>query len=712
MSKICYNIKLKYKYIIVLKGGAYLKKKLILITFEVAPKERYVKDLKNFFGEYLDVEGYSIKEGINQIVHGDLALISFSGLTNIAKEYLPDEMEIIYLNRTFKKGSFQQLYDLPHGTKAMLVNNSKIGAMDTISLLYEMGIKHVDFTPVFPNMYDIPEFKYAVTPGQTHHVPKNVEKIIDIDWRVVDISTLMSIISKLDILNDELDKRLKNYLKTIVPISHGLHYIFKSSNEIKNKLNIILDIIDDGVIVIDEDYKVIHYNRSIEKILGVYEDSIINISIKNVIFSNPPIDNVLKEKYVEDFIIKHDQTNKSLIITKRPIMADNRIYGYVLIIKDKSEIENLENKLRKQLIDRGYIAKYKFEDIVGVSENIIECKDKAKKISEIEAPVIITGESGTGKELFAQAIHNNSKRKNKPFLGINCASLSSDLLESELFGYEEGAFTGARKGGKKGLFELAHLGSLFLDEISELPMYMQAKLLRVLQEREVMRIGGMRIIPIDVRIIAATNKNLKKLVKEGKFRKDLYYRLNVLTLNLSPLRERKKDIPYLIKDIFKKIGIKNKKIDEGLIEVLINHYWDGNIRELKNCVEYMVYLGGDLLTVNDLPPDFENEIDHSEDKLENKLFLELTFEENRLALYILITLKYRSAGRRAIYKYAIQEGFDISEHKVRKMMEFLLAKGIIVYGEGRMGAKLTELGKDIISKKMNLRDNMREFLGE
>lgn len=689
-----------------------MKKKLILITFEVAPKERYVKDLKNFFGEYLDVEGYSIKEGINQIVHGDLALISFSGLTNIAKEYLPDEMEIIYLNRTFKKGSFQQLYDLPHGTKAMLVNNSKIGAMDTISLLYEMGIKHVDFTPVYPNMYDIPDLKCAVTPGQTHHVPNNVEKIIDIDWRVVDISTLMSIISKLDILNDELDKRLENYLKTIVPISHGLHYIFKSSNEIKNKLNIILDIIDDGVIVIDEDYKVIHYNRSIEKILGVYEDSIINMSIKNVMFSNPPIDNVLKEKYVEDFIIKHDQTNKSLIITKRPIMADNRVYGYVLIIKDKSEIENLENKLRKQLIDRGYIAKYKFEDIVGVSQNIIECKDKAKKISEIEAPVIITGESGTGKELFAQAIHNNSKRKNKPFLGINCASLSADLLESELFGYEEGAFTGARKGGKKGLFELAHLGSLFLDEISELPMYMQAKLLRVLQEREVMRIGGMGIIPIDVRIIAATNRNLKKLVKEGKFRKDLYYRLNVLTLNLSPLRERKKDIPYLIKDIFKKIGIKNKKIDEGLREVLINHYWDGNIRELKNCVEYMVYLGGDLLTVDDLPPDFENEIDYSEDKAQSKLFLELTFEENRLALYILNTLKYRSAGRRAIYKYAIQEGFDVSEHKVRKMMEFLLAKGIIVYGEGRVGAKLTELGKDIISKKINLRDDMREFLGE
>lgn len=676
-----------------------MKKKLILITFEVAPKERYLKDLKDFFGEYLEIEGYSIKEGINKIIQGDLALISFSGLTNIAKEYLPDEMEIIYFNRTFKKGSFQQLYDLPHGTKAMLVNNSKIGAFDTISLLYEMGIKHVDFIPVYPNMRNIPNLEYAVTPGQVHHVPQNVEKIIDIDWRVLDVSTLMSIISKLDILNEELDKKLEDYLKTIVPISHGLHYTFRSSHKVKNELNIILGVIDDGVIVVDEDYKVIYYNKSIDKILDIGKESIINRNIKDLISSHPPMSDILKEKYVEDIILKHNETNKSLIITKRPIIADNRIYGYVLIIKDKSEIEDLENKLRKQLIDRGYIAKYKFEDIVGISKNIIESKNKAKKISGIEAPVIIAGESGTGKELFAQAIHNNSKRKNKPFLGINCASLSSDLLESELFGYEEGAFTGARKGGKKGLFELAHLGSLFLDEVSELPMYMQAKLLRVLQEKEIMRVGGMRIIPVDVRIIAATNRNLKKLVKEGEFRKDLYYRLNVLTLNLSPLRERKEDIPYLIEDIFKKLGIKNKRIDNELKEILINHYWDGNIRELKNCVEYMVYLGNDLLTVKDLPPDFQNEENDFKIKEKNKLFLELTLEENKLALYILDILKYRSVGRRTIYKYAIQEGFDVSEHKIRKMMDFFLEKGFVIYGKGRIGATLTKLGKDAISKK-------------
>lgn len=674
-----------------------MKKKLILITFEVAPKERYIKDLRNFFGEYLDIEGYSIKEGINQTIHGDLTLITFAGLTNIAKEYLPDEMEIIYLNRTFIKGSFEQLNDIPYGTKAMLVNNSKFGAIDTISLLYEMGIKHIDFTPVYPNMDNIPDLEYAVTPGQVHHVSKNVQKIIDIGWRVIDVSTLMNIITKLDILNDELDEKLEQYLNTIVPISHGFHFIFNSTNKIKNQLNIILDVIDDGVILIDKDYKIIHYNRSIENILEINEEDIINKDINDIILSYPSIDNLLKEDYVENCIIKHSPTTKSLVVTKRPIKVDRRIYGYVLIIKDKSEIENLENQLRKQFIDRGYIAKYRFEDIVGVSENLMECKNRAKKISKIEAPVLIIGESGTGKELFAQAIHNNSKRKNKPFLGINCASLSSDLLESELFGYEEGAFTGARKGGKKGLFELAHMGSLFLDEIGELPMYMQAKLLRVLQEKEVMRIGGIRIIPIDVRIIAATNRNLRKLVKEGKFRKDLYYRLNVLTLNLPPLRERKKDIPYLIKDVLKKIGAENRKMDNELRDILINHYWDGNIREIKNCIEYMAYMGKDLLTIKDLPPDFLDEIDDCKDNLEDRVFPELLFEENKLAVYILNTLRYRCAGRRIIYKEAIKDGLDISEHRVRKIMDFLHRRGLITYENGRMGSQLTDMGRTIIS---------------
>jgi len=603
---------------------------------------------------------------------------------------------MIYLNRTLKKGNFNQLSEIPDGTKAMLVNNSKFGGIETISLLYKMGINHVDFTTVYPNMDNIPAYDYAVTPGQLNHVPPNVKHVIDIGWRVIDVSTLMDIATKLDILDDKLNSKLEAYLSTIIPSGHGLDFMFNSTNKIKNQLNIILDIMDDGVLVVDNNSKVIHCNRSLEIILNTTENNILSKNIKDLVFSDPSIQTLTDDGGVENCIIKHIGTGKNLVVTKRPIKVDQRICGYVFIIKDKSEIENLENQLRRQFIDRGYIAKYRFEDIIGISENLIDCKNRARKISRIEAPVLILGESGTGKELFAQAIHNESGRSNKPFLGINCASLSSDLLESELFGYEEGAFTGARKGGKKGLFELSHTGSLFLDEIGELPMYMQAKLLRALQEKEVMRIGGIKIIPVDVRIIAATNQNLKMLVKQGKFRKDLYYRLNVLTLDLPPLRERRNDIPALIDNVLCQIGAEHKTMDDRLKSVLTNHYWDGNIREFRNCIEYMAYMGDDSLTVKDLPPDFLAELNPDDMKTEEQIFPELLYEEEELALYILKVLTHKRLGRRAIYNEALQNGFKVTEHRVRKIMDHLCKKELIVSGVGRSGSHLSEKGKVFI----------------
>jgi len=673
-----------------------VKKKLILIAYESIPRDKYLKDLQDFFGDRIEVEGYSLKEGINKTIYGDLALMTFQGISNLAKEYLSDNMDMIYLNRTLKKGNFNQLNEIPDGTKAMLVNNSKFGGIETISLLYKMGINHVDFTTVYPNMDNIPEYDYAVTPGQLNHVPPNVKHVIDIGWRVIDVSTLMDIATKLDILDDKLNRKLEAYLSTIIPSGHGLDFMFNSTNKIKNQLNIILDIMDDGVLVVDNNSKVIHCNRSLEIILNITEKDILNKKISDLVFSTPSIQSLTDNGGVENCIIKHIGTSKNLVVTKRPIKVDQRICGYVFIIKDKSEIENLENQLRRQFIDRGYIAKYTFEDIIGISENIIDCKNRARKISRIEAPVLILGESGTGKELFAQAIHNESGRNNKPFLGINCASLSSDLLESELFGYEEGAFTGARKGGKKGLFELSHTGSLFLDEIGELPMYMQAKLLRALQEKEVMRIGGIKIIPVDVRIIAATNQNLKLLVKQGKFRKDLYYRLNVLTLDLPPLRERRNDIPTLIDNVLRQIGAEHKKMDDRLKSILTNHYWDGNIREFRNCIEYMAYMGDDSLTVKDLPPDFLAELDSDEMRIEEQRFPELLYEEEELALYILKILTHKRLGRRAIHNEACQNGFIVSEHRVRKIMDYLCKEELIVSGVGRSGSRLSEKGKVFI----------------
>src|SRR5690625_1179420 len=258
----------------------------------------------------------------------------------------------------------------------------------------------------------------------------------------------------------------------------------------------------------------------------------------------------------------------------------------MVALQDVTGIQEMESKIRKKIHLRGHIAKYRFNHIITRSELVKSTIDTAKSYSKVDSNVLIIGETGTGKEMYAQSIHNQSYRKNKPFVAINCAALPENLLESELFGYAEGAFTGAMKGGKQGIFELAHQGTLFLDEIGEVSAKLQSRLLRVLEEREVMRIGDDKVIPVHVRIIAATNKNLLKMVKDNLFREDLYYRLSVLDLYLPPLRAYKEDIPLLTNYFIEKFSTEWAiKITDGAYKKLSEQNWDGNIRQLQNFCE-------------------------------------------------------------------------------------------------------------------------------
>nr|WP_255711468.1 sigma 54-interacting transcriptional regulator [Pelosinus baikalensis] len=263
----------------------------------------------------------------------------------------------------------------------------------------------------------------------------------------------------------------------------------------------------------------------------------------------------------------------------------------------------MEARIRNELITRKFIAKYHFTDLLGVSPQMIEIKRIAQEMSLIDATVLISGESGTGKELFAQSIHNESQRKNGPFVAVNCAALPQNLLESELFGYVEGAFTGATKKGKPGLFEMAHTGTIFLDEISEMDKYAQSRLLRVLQEKQVMRLGDDKYIPVDMRIIAATNKNLAGLIKEGQFRQDLFYRLKVLTMTLPALRNRKNDIQYLAHhflEYYKRRHFKQLDISDSGYNYLSGYSWPGNVRELKYFIERLVVIASEKWITEDV----------------------------------------------------------------------------------------------------------------
>ena len=293
---------------------------------------------------------------------------------------------------------------------------------------------------------------------------------------------------------------------------------------------------------------------------------------------------------------------------------------FILVIKKALEHYRLKEKV--ELLEKQLEERYRFENIIGSSRRMREIFQTITQVAPTRAPVLITGESGTGKELVARAIHRRSDRKDKPFVVIHCGALVSTLLESELFGHEKGAFTGAIE-SKPGRFELANGGTVFLDEISEIEPSVQVKLLRVLQEQEFERVGGIKTIKVDVRIVSATNVNLEERVKEGKFREDLYYRLKVISIHLPPLRERKEDIPLMVNAFIKEANTLNKKNIRGItsraLSLLMNYHWPGNVRELKNVIESMVILARkDILTVNDVPP-YIREPEIQEDILKIKL---------------------------------------------------------------------------------------------
>ncbi len=297
--------------------------------------------------------------------------------------------------------------------------------------------------------------------------------------------------------------------------------------------------------------------------------------------------------------------NLPCIVRYIPVFHNDKAIGVNIIIQNSESLRESDSKIRRGLKDRGLVARYSFDDIIGESRKFRDMVDKARRFSLVQSSILITGETGTGKELFAHSIHAASPRASEPFVAVNCAALPGNLLESELFGYVEGAFSGAVRGGKAGLFEIADRGTIFLDEIGEIPLDVQSKLLRVLQEKEIRRLGDTRMRHVDVRIIAATNVDIRKKVRDGAFRSDLYYRLSILDLQLAPLRERGNDI-LLLSDVFlsryaEKEGRRKPSLSSEAEELLLSYPWPGNIRELRNiCEKIIVLFDGDIISGDDI----------------------------------------------------------------------------------------------------------------
>jgi len=361
--------------------------------------------------------------------------------------------------------------------------------------------------------------------------------------------------------------------------------------ETRSLLEAILYATEDAITVVNEKGNGILINPAYTKITGLTEADVINKPASVAVTEGESMHlKVLQTRQlVRGVRLKMGPMKKEVVVNVAPVIMDGKLRGSVGVIHDITEIMRLSEELAnaRKLI-RHLQAKYTFDDIIGKSEPIKAAIAQARHASDTPATVLLRGESGTGKELFAHAIHNVSDRSKGPFVRVNCVAIAESLLESELFGYEEGAFTGAARGGKKGYFEEAGGGTIFLDEIGDVNLALQAKLLRVLQEKEIIRVGGTRPIPVNVRVIAATNANLEQRISEGTFREDLYYRLNVVPIFVPPLRVRKEDIPQLTAYLCKKLGQEYKRkiseISPAIFDIFMDYDWPGNIRELENVV--------------------------------------------------------------------------------------------------------------------------------
>lgn len=437
--------------------------------------------------------------------------------------------------------------------------------------------------------------------------------------------------------NDEstlnfLDK-MSDLIATKVLEEENRQRLFMQSEE----LEFLFNAVNSAIISVDPELRVIKYNQYAKKLFSVLD-------------KNSQLTSIFKIKDLEKFSNKKTNTNnileyndKQFIYTKKPILDQGKVIEVVLEIKEMKSIINTVNEMM------GDYSKIMFNDIIGESALLKQTKKIAKMASHSDSTVLIQGESGVGKELFARAIHNESRKKHAPFIALNCAAIPESLIESELFGYAEGSFTGAKKSGRIGKFELANHGTIFLDEIGDLPIHLQSKLLRVIQERQFRRLGSNKIVKVDVRIITATNRDLEQMVSEKQFREDLFYRLNVIPIYVPRLKDRRDDLKALTSHFINKYSEKlNKKIN-GVSDQVINCFksfpWKGNVRELENTIEFAINMTEDeMIKKKDLPVKFQKQKRSIVDYVINPIeVLERNEIEKAIEMYGKDTIGYKKA---------------------------------------------------------------------
>ncbi|MCP8375896.1 sigma 54-interacting transcriptional regulator [Clostridioides difficile] len=664
-----------------------MKQSIAIVTDKITKLSSFLEEnIRLVLGNYIDINHYYLevlKE--NDKIQGDFVLVMNDDRLNSMRKHLVQDSKIIVIRRTLKENEIYGLFSIPNGTEVLVVNDTKETTLETISLFYKIGVKNLKFTQYIEGKI-YKNIDIAITPGVKEKVPSYINKVIDLGNRYIDISTFIEIINGLRIDVKEIRKNLMAYSESLISLDNGVKDNYRQLFLKIEEQDVILNLSKDGIIFTSADGIINTFNKEALKILGINENPQ-GKNIEDIISEDLNI--LLEDKEIIDEVVF---TNKKYInVNKKNIYNRDEKMGTYYSLQEITYIKKLEQNLTKKLREKGQIAKYTFKDIKTNSPKMFECIDLAKKVSKSDLSILIRGESGTGKELIAQSIHNNSNRKNQPFIAVNCAAVPENLLESQLFGYDKGTFTGGLKDGKQGLFELANNGTIFLDEIGDMPLELQTKLLRVLQEKQIMPVGSHNVINIDVRIISATNKNLEQMIDNSQFREDLYYRLNTIPINIPPLRERKEDILIIMEDLI------NKKlvITPEAKKLIQNYMWKGNIRELQNVTSYLNIMCEDIVLEKDLPPNLR-----SSDNKNTSLKLKYSKNDILNILEILILNKESDVGigRGLILKALLDKNLQITEGKIKKIFEYLKKEELIICSSGRYGSKITQKGEDFYNK--------------
>lgn len=674
------------------------KRELAIVTLKKDAGEIYANQINYFLGDSIKINLYSFEEGGFTFFEEKLILLSVNLKYEEILKMCNSDAQIIIPNLTFEKSSFEKICKINKNETVFVYNLSKSMALETIAIIYRLGVDIPNLIPCYPEMKKIPENSIVLTPGEKLNIEAKNCKIIDLEYRIIDLSSIADIAMKLNLERLIQEDLVKKFMDKIVPISYITEKLLVTQTKLENQFDFLLSAIDDGIIGVSNDGIVQFYSHVAREILSINGNEMIGKYIGEYVKSLDFDQIIKKEVPYFQKLIKVNNIDINMEVKYTHISVFN---GFIIKVSKFHQAEKKQAKLRAQLMSSGNVSKYNFDDIIGCSDSIKNTKKIAYKMAQSDSSILIIGESGTGKELFAQSIHSASRRSQGPFVAVNCSTFQEGLLQSELFGYDEGAFTGARKGGKIGLFELANKGTIFLDEIGEMDLNSQATLLRVIQEKQIRRVGSDKIIDVDIRIIAATNRDLKKLVCENKFRKDLFYRLNVLPLKIAPLRNRNEDV-FLIFESFKKnLDVKFSLSDE-LVEVFKTYSWEGNIRELRNLVEYCSYLDKSIIEIYDLPEYMLESIKHKDYCLElsNKNDIKNISNLKRdLRDYIFVLEKINNAyvlkqriGRRKIYEYALEEKIFLTEQQIRSILIELQEFGFVKTLSGRGGSVITEKG--------------------